>query len=191
MDRDSGAGGAADPWWEAVDSVADPPMLTEIQRRGRQAAGQLVERFLRQADRGSTANVVAELFRTALRAAAPMARIDGDGSAQRTAHDPVRLMIRSPGPCGVDIWLHNTTAEDWRALRPRCGQLIDHTGRVLRAAIAFQPEVVDLLVAGTSRRVTVTAHDGDAADPPGLFRGMILVAGAPDAWLPIEVEVAA
>jgi osmotically-inducible protein OsmY len=32
------------------------------------------------------------------------------------------------------------------------------------------------------RRVTVTAHDAAAVDPPGLFRGMILVAGAPDAW---------
>jgi hypothetical protein len=191
MDGDGGPGGAGDPWWEAVDAAADPPMLTEIQRRGRQATGQLVERFLRQADRGSTTDLVAELFRTALRTAAPMARTTGDGSAQRTAQGPVRLMIRSPGPRRVDIWLHNTTPQDWRALRPRCGQLIDHTGRVLRAAVAFQPEVVDLLVAGTSRRVTVTAHDADAADPPGLFRGMILVAGAPDAWLPIEVEVAA
>lgn len=189
MDRDDSPSGAGAPWWEAVDTVADPLVLTEIQRRGRQAAGQLTERFLRQSDRGSTADLVAGLFRAALRTAAPLARTNGDGPAQRPAQGPVRLMVGPAGSPCADVWLHNTTAQDWRALRPRCGQLIDHTGRVLRAAITFRPEVVDLLVAGASRRVTVTAQNGDATDPPGLFRGTILVTGAPDAWLPIEVEV--
>lgn len=190
MDRDGAPGDGGNPWWEAVDAVADPPMLTEIQRRGRRAVGQLVEQFLRQADRGSATDIVTELFRTALRATAPTGRTNADGSAGSAAPGPVRLVVRAPGPPRADIWLHNTTALDWRALSLRCGQLIDHTGRLLRATIAFQPEVVDLLAAGSSQRITVTASGADAADPPGLYRGTILVAGAPDAWLPIEVEVA-
>ena len=55
------------------------------------------------------------------------------------------------------------------------------------ASVRFDPPVVDL-PARSSRGVDVSV---DADLPAGTYRGVVLAAGIPDAWLPVEVVVAA
>jgi hypothetical protein len=53
--------------------------------------------------------------------------------------------------------------------------------------VRFDPPLVDL-PARSSRGVGVSVDD-DAS--PGTYRGVVLASGIPDAWLPIEVVIAA
>jgi hypothetical protein len=89
---------------------------------------------------------------------------------------------------GAEVWLHNGSAADYSDVALHCGDLRASDGAVLPAAsVRFDPSVVDL-PARSSRGVTVSV----AADvPPDTYRGVVLAAGVPDAWLPMEVVMAA
>jgi hypothetical protein len=89
------------------------------------------------------------------------------------------------GP-GVEVWLHNAGGQEHAGLRLHCGDLRASDGAVLPAgALRFDPDVVDL-PSRSSRGVVVSVG---ADPPPGTYRGVILAAGVPDAWLPLEVIV--
>jgi len=98
---------------------------------------------------------------------------------------------RRPGRKGsAEVWLHNGTAEPTTALRPHCGDLRAHDGSTLPAStLRFEPASLDELPARSSRGLVVTADVADGV-PGGAYRGVLLVAGAPDVWLPIVVTVA-
>jgi hypothetical protein len=88
------------------------------------------------------------------------------------------------------VWLHNGTAEAKTGLRLHAGDLRAHDGSTLPAsALRFDPPSLDELPARSSRGVIVTADVADGL-PAGVYRGVLLVAGAPDVWLPIVVTVA-
>jgi len=89
---------------------------------------------------------------------------------------------------GAELWLHNGSAADYSDVALHCGDLRASDGAVLSAAsVRFDPSVVDL-PARSSRGVAVSVS---ADVPPGTYRGVVLAAGVPDAWLPIEVVMAA
>ncbi len=89
------------------------------------------------------------------------------------------------GP-GVEVWLHNAGGQEYAGLRLHCGDLRASDGTVLPAGrLRFDPDVVDL-PSRSSRGVVVSV---EADPPPGTYRGVILAAGVPDAWLPFEVVV--
>jgi hypothetical protein len=127
------------------------------------------------------------------RAAGPhVATVDTDG----TATGAVRISVTPVEPSaadganrpGAEVWLHNGSRFPVSGVALHCGDLRAADGAVLPAAsVRFDPPVVDL-PARSSRGVDVSV---DADLPAGTYRGVVLAAGIPDAWLPVEVVVAA
>jgi hypothetical protein len=113
----------------------------------------------------------------------PRAPDDDDQSAQAAGD-------RGGRRGSAEIWLHNGTGAPIGGLRLHCGDLRAHDGATVPTdALRFDPPSLDELPARSSRGVVVeTRVDGDVA--PGTYRGVILVAGAPEVWLPIDVTVA-
>jgi hypothetical protein len=126
----------------------------------------------------------------------PVAPAPVPAGAARPAADVLRLSLRPPGSASAVVWLHNGTPVDQRGLRPHCGELRAENGGTLRVALRFEPAVVERLAAGASCGVEVTAGAGEVDGAgvgvaTGTYRGLILVAGQPDTWLPIEVTIGA
>ncbi len=90
----------------------------------------------------------------------------------------------------AEVWLHNGTSEARSDLRLHTGDLRTHDGGTLPdSSLRFDPPSLDELPARSSRGVVVIADVPDGA-PGGVYRGVLLVAGAPEVWLPIVVTVA-
>jgi hypothetical protein len=88
----------------------------------------------------------------------------------------------------TEVWLHNGSSAEYIDIALHCGDLRASDGVVLPAAsVRFNPAVVDL-PARSSRGVAISVRAGA---PPGTYRGVVLATGVPEAWLPIEVVVAA
>ena len=199
-----------------LDPTEGAPTLGEIQRRGLRAAGELVDRLIVAVDgdgdeRGNstgdgpgpaTASPTVDLVRVwlellqrgveALDGAAGGGGFSGAATADLgagTATGVVRIRLDGERRASAEVWLHNGTAEAIAGLAFHCGELRAADGTSLPAgAIRFGPSRLDELPARSSRGVAVeaTVPGGTAA---GAYRGVILVAGAPDVWLPIEVRV--
>jgi hypothetical protein len=107
------------------------------------------------------------------------------------AKSPAAGLRLSPGGDSVEVWLHNGTHDERRDLRFHCGELRSHDGSSLGVAVTFAPAVVDRLPGRSSRGVAVAVgpRGNGSAAAPGTYRGLVLVTGLPDAWLPIEVTV--
>ena len=155
-----------------------------------------------------------DVFQRGLQAMAAMARPDGvhaaDGRPIATAdvgrgtvagavHVTVGTDRLGEAPVGSDVqpgrtgtaevWLHNGTAEARSGLQLHSGDLRTHDGRTLPpSSLRFDPPSLDELPARSSRGVVVVADVADPV-PDGVYRGVLLVAGAPDVWLPIAVAV--
>jgi hypothetical protein len=90
----------------------------------------------------------------------------------------------------AEVRLHNGTANPIYGLRVHCADLLAHDGTVFPASgVRFDPPLLDELPARSSRGVLVVAEVGEDV-PLGVYRGVILVSGSPDVWLPFEVAVA-
>lgn len=206
------------PWADAFDPAANLRALGEIQQRGLQAAGDLVDRMVKAVDgdengdspregpRGASGTsdvdrlfeVWSDLFRRSVQAmvqpfaagAVPNftstdAAISVDGGV--TAGAAIRLVAGAQSTTS-ELFLHNPTLHDVHGLHVHCSGLWAHDGTALAGGVVFAPHDVDVLHARSSRGVTVsTMSNGTAA--PGAYRGIVLVTGVPDAWLPIEVVV--
>ena len=181
-----------------------PGTLTDIQRLGLRAAGHVIGRLTAQtesrAGRGvenlaGKADVGRLLEEMASLAASVVRRFVPAGStfdASGAARDVARLAIEPTGTGDITVWLHNTTAHEQRDLRVFCGELLSHDGRCLRASLRFTPTLIERLGPGESRAVKVAVKvlaQLHMADPPGTYRGTILVAGQPETWLPVAVTV--
>ena len=102
----------------------------------------------------------------------------------RIAVFPTPSAGESTDRANAEVWLHNGSAAAYSAVALHCGDLRASDGAVLPAAlVSFDPSITDL-PARSSRGVVVSVS-ADVA--PGTYRGVVLVAGVPDAWLPIEV----
>jgi hypothetical protein len=200
-----------------VDPTADASMLGDIQRRGLRAAGELVDRLIVAVDgdggpgdpmddkpRPTTASPTVDLMRVwlellqrgveALEGATGGGGLSGRATADvgaGTATGVVRIRLDGERRAAAEVWLHNGTAEAIADLAFHCSELRAADGTSLPAdAIRFSPPGVDELPARSSRGIAVTAaRPSEAA--AGAYRGVILVAGAPDVWLPLEVKILA
>ena len=159
-----------------------------------------------------------DIFQRGLQAMASAARSDGsvalDGERIVTAdlargtttgalHILAAVDVESPdtGPSGshrdgarrrgsAEVWLHNGTSEARSGLRLHTGDLRTHDGNTLPdSSLQFDPPSLDEVPARSSRGVVVVADVADGL-PGGVYRGVVLVAGAPEVWLPIVVTVA-
>lgn len=239
------------PWSSLFDPAANVRALGEIQRRGLQAAGELVDRLVGDADghapapsaddsetgapdgdhgdgygphraHGAHAGhggspAAAQLFQVwvdllqqgfqAVTGATVTAAVPTSSNGHRGATVDVGAGLTTgtvridaaggdvedgrsgDGRAEAEVWLHNGTAEPRADVSLHCGDLRAHDGSLLPAgAVRFDPDRVDELPARSSRGVVVSAvlH---ADKPAGVYRGVILATGVPDAWLPLEVVV--
>lgn len=177
-----------------------PNALTDIQRLGLHAAGHVIRRLTTQteawAGRGadnlaSKADVGRLLDEVSGLAASAVRTFFSAGSAfdaSRATREVAPIAVERSGFGDLTVWLHNTTAHEQRDLRVFCGELVSHNGHCLRAGLRFTPALIQRLGAGESRAVRVEAP-AHKADPPGTYRGTILVSGQPETWLPVAVTV--
>ena len=247
------------PWSSLFDPAANVRALGDIQRRGLQAAGELVDRLVGDADRhaaatsaddretgapdrdhsdehdphgahgaheahgapgGSPAAALFEVWLDLLQrgfqavtdargtAVVPTSnghrgatvdlgaglttgtvRIEAAGGDGGSSGGDVEDDRSGDGRAEAEVWLHNGTAEPRANVSLHCGDLRAHDGSLLPAgAVRFDPDRVGELPARSSRGVVVSAvlH---ADQPAGVYRGVILATGVPDAWLPLEIVV--
>ncbi|WP_082690395.1 hypothetical protein [Mycobacterium sp. M26] len=205
------------PWASVFSPTANARALSAIQAEGFRAASQLVDRFVRAVEAGArpTTNGHAEtaspgreqsagpdlerltrawwsMFGQFLLGAAPSAGRAGAGIALgvdgRGAAGSVDMDITGDGWASGEVWLHNNSGEDFGVVQLRCGELISHSGGVIAAA-ATQCDPTDVPVpARSSRGVALKIHVAPF-DPPGIYRGTLVVTGHPDLWLPVALTV--
>lgn len=117
----------------------------------------------------------------------PTARLDlrnADSSGQ------VGLEATKPDVAATEIWLHNNTFDDLGDIRLRCSELLSHDGSVIASAATwFEPESVSM-PERSSRGVHLKVNVADDV-PVGQYRGILLVDGHPDLWLPVVLRVLA
>lgn len=104
------------------------------------------------------------------------------------ANGTLDLTATAPGVAVAEVWLHNKGPTDFGEIRLRCGELLaDHGGVLGSAAVSFTPDAIAM--PGRSSRgidVRVTVPDDLL---PGVYRGVVLVAGHPQLWLPVALTV--
>jgi hypothetical protein len=106
------------------------------------------------------------------------------------AQETIELRARRTGPGDTtEVWLHNGTQAARDDLRLHCGELRSADGGVLPAGLAFDPEVIGELPARSSRGVTVGVAPWEGSAEPGTYRGIVMVTGLADVWLPVSVVV--
>lgn len=217
MDRGFGDDGAlADmPWASVFSPTANARALNAIQAEGFRAASQLVDRFVRavgpadpQSGNGNSAPEAVgahgdlerltrawwSMFGQLLLAAAPGAQQTPFGAGAltfgHTAAGSVMLEATGPGWVSTEVWLHNNTQTDLGEVTLHCSELIAHTGhRIAAAATQCGPDAVPV-PARSSRGVPLQVHVAPF-DPPGIYRGTLLVAGHPELWLSVALTVRA
>lgn len=178
--------------------------LTDIARRGLDAASALVDRFSDAMDDLTRSpggiEAVGQAWGEVIRTTA--AAWSGDGSAGRsesgrvdvgTAGGVVIEVRLSAGESDVgegegELWVHNPTADPVPVVRVVSGPLRDAAGEVPGAAVTVDPVEVRPLAARSSHglavRVSVPAPVAGAR-----LRSLLLVDGLPDVWAVLEVTV--
>lgn len=197
------------------DALAGARALGDIQSEGLRAAGALVDRLVRLVD-GTTEAIVTEVERAAVADGGTSATDTWiamwGGLLERTSQvlagrvdgtersDPARIdvgggvgdaVVAITGQPGrsqeAELWLHNGTAADLGQLTLRCGPLESAEGERW-CEVDIDPVEIDRLPARSSRGVLVrVAPVGHR--PPGVYRGVLHVAGAPDLWATVELTV--
>ena len=116
-------------------------------------------------------------------AVAPALDFAGAGSTGRLDFD-----AEAGDTATTEVWLHNAADQDLGRIRLRCSDLMADDGSVVEAAaVRLDPKVVPV-PGRSSRGVGVTVKLAKKVNP-GLYRGMILVEGRPDLWLPLALSV--
>jgi hypothetical protein len=205
-----------DLWSAAFDPAANLRVLGDIQRRGMRAAGEIVERLIANvdgparsgssgsssssssssADLGAGVDMWVEMAKRSIDVvsrlatagkAPPATRVDVE---DRGEQETIVLRARRSGQGEpAEIWLHNGTAEARDDLRLHCGDLRSSDATVLPGGLVFDPETVAELPARSSRGITVGLAPGAGGATPGTYRGVVMVTGLPDVWLPVTVIV--
>jgi hypothetical protein len=100
------------------------------------------------------------------------------------ANGQLRIALSGPGEASSELWLHNRGHCDLGSVQLRCSDLLTHEGHQINSsAVQFDPDMVPMPVR-SSRGVTVKIAVPQNIQP-GLYRGMVLVTGHPDVWLPV------
>lgn len=192
-DNDSGgfARGGAGP---DIDGLVD--LWAELTKRSLHALVRLAGTGGAASDAG-TGTGTGEAARGSRPAAPSTIDVEASGpvtplrlAVQRDTVPPTDTSTGDASAGGVgEVWLHNGADGERDDLRFHCGELRRHDGGVLPGQVVFDPPVVERLLPRSSRGVLVTVADLDPAVEAGSYRGIVLVSGLPDVWLPIEVVV--
>jgi hypothetical protein len=174
--------------------------LTDIARRGLDAAGALVERFAEvvETSDGSSGAIEAvgqawgEVIRTTATA------WSGAGGGSKALDEP-RLDIDASGGIVVPVvvsgaagraefWLHNPTGEPLESVRFVPGPLRTASGAADDARLRLAPEQVAPVAARSSRGIEVAVEAPNAVVGDRL-RSLVVVDGIDDVWAVIDVTV--
>jgi hypothetical protein len=120
----------------------------------------------------------------------PPTVLDVDGTGEQDAIE-LRVSPASPAPT-TEVWLHNGTTDAHHDLRLHGGELRSSAGIVLLGGLTFDPELVTELPPRSSRGITIGVASGagrEGETEPGTYRGVVMVTGLPDVWLPVTVVV--
>lgn len=177
--------------------------LTDIARRGLDAAGALVDRFaevVEGADGTSgPVEAVGQAWGEVLRTTASAWSASGNGTPTSGGGAP-RLDIGASGGIVVPVvvaggegrsefWLHNPTTETLDHVRFVPGPLRNASGAVAGARVCLSPEQVAPVAARSSRGVEVTVELSEAV-AGDRHRSLVVVDGIDDVWAVIDVTVA-
>lgn len=215
MERDVSDDGtlAGLPWASVFDPASNLRALGEIQRRGLNAAGEVVERLVRSVDGQSSAAAGSfgdeasdegnpDLENLAKSWAWLFQRVAGSwgdmfSSSAAGPHASIDLGLdASDGSLQLggdnveavtgEVWLHNPLGTAIGDVVLRSGELLSHTGSAIPAsAVSFDPAEAISMPPRSSRGIVV--HVDVRAAATGIYRGTLLVQDHPDAWLPFVV----
>jgi hypothetical protein len=199
------------PWSFVFDPVANAHALVDVQRRGLEAARQVVDQLLvgMEAANGSTQPSedgpkgppdLAELWAAFVyQTMSTLGRSDENGRvpaqevgavARVGGADVGRIELATDGAGHVEagsFWLQNSSTEDTGALRVHVGDLRSSAGAVV-TGLVIEPSIIASLAAGSARRIALRGTlSGSLAS--GVYRGVIQVAGAPDVAVAVDVKV--
>lgn len=214
VDRDQlGRSQTLPPWAAAFDPAGNLRALTDLQRRGLEAAQQLTDRLAGAVDgtagpvppasndSGGVASGLdglvdlwAQLTKGALRVVvgqlnASTPNQNGDGGDGVGPDRSVSVVVANGSGGSTEIWLHNETQGDQTNLRPHCGELRAADGALLAADVVFEPPTIAVLPSRSSKGVMLRVGEPPAGTVPGTYRGVVLVDGLPDAWLTLTVRI--
>jgi hypothetical protein len=190
----------------AFDPTDSLHALGEIQRRGFDAARELVDRFIaaigdgHSNGNGETADDRPQSGDALDAWVQLMGRsVEAFAEALRTvASEPDRVHVvvdrQADGPAlrgCAPVWVHNTTESELADLRPHCGELRSSSGTVLACDVAFEPACVERLAAASRQSVLMRITGVDRAAPGDVYRGIVQIAGLADTVLAVECEVTA
>lgn len=185
--------------------------LNEIQRRGLQAANEVIARLSSTGASGPLFGAASEervdgsapmwdpnRYAAAVEQFAALASVmagafGGTPSAPPNgtiAFDPLAMPAGQPGGRSTAVlWLHNRSGTPVGRLRPHSGELRSSSGATIPAdAVTFDPPEIDALPDLSSRGLAAAVSIPSDAQS-GRFRGVVSVDGHDDLWLPIEVVV--
>jgi hypothetical protein len=104
------------------------------------------------------------------------------------ANGRLDLVAAAPGAATAEVWLHNRGADDLGDVALRCSELLAHDGAAIpAAAVTFDPPLVAM--PGRSSRGIAVKADVPEGVQPGIYRGLLLVAGHQELWLPVVLTV--
>ncbi|MGZ4801693.1 MAG: hypothetical protein ACXV9P_03740 [Acidimicrobiia bacterium] len=214
---DGGKGGDGVGWTAAFDPVANARALEQIQRRGLQAAGEIVNRLVSVVDgareHGVSSNgsdllgVWADLVTQTLQAMARLSVPDVPdvGPPPQPTGGPVWVDVSSGRASGIfaldadpadgaraapgELWLHNPSGHALGPLRLHVGELRSPEGQTVPSgSIHLDPETLRELPARSSRGVSASV----ASPSPlvsGRYRGLLQIDGADDVAVSVELTV--
>jgi hypothetical protein len=204
------------PWASVFDPAANARALSAIQAEGFRAASHIVDRFVRATEangNGAGADILAvengtrrpsadfeqmakswwSMVGQLLLGVAPGVATGTTGGAtlnfaSADAGRQICLEAAAEGQAVGEVWLHNSGKHDFGEVGLRCSDLWAHNGCVISSgAVSFEPTTFQMAARssrGAELRIDVP-HDVWL----GLYRGMLLVDGHADLWLPMLLTV--
>jgi hypothetical protein len=201
------------PWSFVFDPVANARALADVQRRGLEAARQVVDRLLARMEPGDGSSGLSEegpkkdpdlaqlwaafAFQT-MSAFSPSNGTNhsvapGIGAVECSGGEATGCVILTALPDGKveagSFWLQNSSRRASGELRVQMGELRSPEGAVV-IGLEAEPSLIGSLAAGSARLVTLSGMLSGCFDGR-VYRGLIQVAGAPDVVVAVTVEVAA
>ncbi|MDQ3781362.1 MAG: DUF4232 domain-containing protein [Actinomycetota bacterium] len=182
-------------------------LVDDVRRFGMDAAAGIAGRFARMVaplDQGTSgppfadgrsgrlASDVLDAMTATMRVLQDVADIAGNlvtDGAGPDGRERLTVKVAAAGGSGAaDLWLHNTSSTAVSAITFTAVDLVGSGGRVPAAALSFEPDTIDELPPGSSRRVTVAVTVPAAAEP-GMYHGLVVASAPPGVTMPIRVDV--
>ncbi len=190
-----------------LDSVANLRLLGEVQRRGLEAANQVIARLTERTNAAgpgaarsggddqmtAMADAFVESVSAAMATMTPMVdRIQPSTTVQSGEPDSPEV-LRAQGAPGeqvdVQLWMHNYTDALAQGIEIHLSELVRARGdRLSPRCVTLRPDHPFDLSAASSRSVQLTV-DLATDVPPGRYRGIVTASHLADLWMVLEVEV--